>query len=668
MNKVFDIYLRYYRKKRRLNYIKVAKLLNQEGNGGTLGVHAAQIPDIDPEEIDSDSSDQDDDETAKDLPQVDMNVLPASLINSLYNHHKKSGSSKTRAKAEPANSANSSRELSMVLAQIFIGDCSSLDFSRSAQVGEEATKAVLNLSREKTIGMMALKDSILLKKKKTPNQIYICNENKAADKNASRPLNGEEGQKPQKHRTFEPSKVLDLIAKRNAENKAKTAHLQNRESVNSNKRLEMRMVQARAEKEFKQPPNLQIDDSAGKLKKSYQNLNINININFNERKKEVALNKFESQKKQEEPKKDYPKLNLFNLISKTKKTPEEPSIPLPLKSAFPEHKVISSTELVKVFKKKHSEPTTSQKVLFAKKNSEVQLVPATGSGYDSKEGILAEAEPEYKDSLFLKKKHSMSSSVNCMQQHTLNLHKSKTEAFNSAERTESASKKNIDIFDKKRKNSNLTNLHSVKSKKDLRSSMKSQKLTSHRHQNSATKLEPKSSRNNKPSQVARANSKKSIRKLFMSQDFKQGAQVLGVNLFDFKTQAHQPLKASLKYSLPNQGSTLANSQSSKVGMFAAKRSLASGSKEQLTDAVGNSTYRSKRSSSKNPLAGGGSDQDLLGRRKKKEAGALKFSAVNLNQANEPVLSLAKKKKSTENVSTLKHQRVRSDFKTTAKLR
>ena len=34
MNKVFDIYLRYYRKKRRINYIKVARLLNEEGIGG----------------------------------------------------------------------------------------------------------------------------------------------------------------------------------------------------------------------------------------------------------------------------------------------------------------------------------------------------------------------------------------------------------------------------------------------------------------------------------------------------------------------------------------------------------------------------------------------------------------------------------------------------------
>ena len=578
-------------------------------------------------------------------------------------------------------SCNSSRELSFVLAQIFTGDCSSLDLNGSIlKVEEETTKAIFEQTKEKEpkIGMLALRDSILLKKKKKPSEIFTA-ELKMEHTKKNDAVRADEIDKDRllKHRKLEINKGVETITKKRSE--SKKYQLNNNCNFNigkdgsniTKKQEEGRIIQKKVHQKSSNnpiitrpslPSAIVQEDSVGKLKKSYQNLNINININFNEKKKENMLKKAEAKNSIEEAhKKDYPKLNLFNLISKNKKLHEEPSIPNPVKSSYVDNKTLLSSEFGKVFQKKFSEPTNGQKVLFAKKSSEVNLI---GSGCDSKEAILQDLEPEYKDSLFLKKKHSMSSSVNSIQNFISTSQKNKLLNFNSSGRAETSAKKNIDIFEKKRKNSNLSNLHNVKSKKDLRSSMKSQKITSHRYQNSATKLEPKSSRNNNP--INRTASKKSMKKLFMSQDFKQGGKVLGVNLFDFKTHAQNVSKHNLKGSIINQVNLLTNSHSTKMALFGPKRSLAPQTKDILNDAIGNSTYRSKRSSSKNLLNGGNSDQDLLGRKKKIDTGFLKFSAFNLHQSKETSSNQPKNKKSIEKITSNKHQRVRSDLKTNNK--
>jgi hypothetical protein len=612
-------------------------------------------------------------------------ILPRSLIHSLYIREVYAPEHKLDKKAD--QSSRSLRDLQGVLTKVFrtpIADPGDLSFSQSmSRVEEVSSNALREAFGEKgqhkrgcNVGLIVLRDSILMKKKKSPNQLNV------QDMRIERPMeplkvqfgpSAKEDkeikdkevklfQKSIKHKTFEPvkpieplgPKLLQLAQPQTTLSKKSTACIYPPQNVTD---LKLR-PNASPSKEKKVPVNLINEDSVNKLKKSYQNLNINININFNDRKKDSllagnnpkttqnALLDKDPQKKGEEAKKDYPKLNLFNLISKNKTglgESEDQHVVARPNGRIVEQKGSSSTELAKMFNKKFSEPGNSHKVVFANKVSHSKGPKHVQEQEES-------SEPMYKDNLLPRKKHSMSSSVNSIQQAMLKLGKNRLGIYNSADRNDSASKQPIDIFEKKRKASMVSNNHLTKSKKDLRASLKGPKITTQRHQNSNTKIEPKSSRNKGGG--LNKSSKKNVRKLFMSQDFKENPLLVAANLFDHKSKPSGHL-----FHAPQPGLV---SVQTKVPLFGPKRSLAKDS--TAGEILGNLTYRSKRSSNKqSSIHGGASDQDLIGQRKHRDSEIFRMSSLNVQLIPDQTKPIPKKKRG-DVASTTKHNRVRSEVK------
>lgn len=641
----------YYDKKRRLNFIRVTRMLNRDNPNPS----DEPMPNL---ESDSESSNPGEDDDNNSAASFQDSVLPASLINSLY---LKSSAFTRPAKASKVDTSKSFSQLLGVLTGIFkdpLADVSTFSIGYQQANIKQSIDAIDDaIFSPSTAKIDGFRDSIVLNKKKTPGLLDINQLRASRNKEQ-----GDAGHKGEDFNLgvgrskFEVSAKTNFLKKKNAE-KVQGANIV-RKALD---RREGKSKKPRASKDKKQQLNL--EESLNQLRKSYQNLNIHININFNERKKEQnSLKKCLDKETIEDSKKDYPKLNLFSLISKAKKTsiPDAATATHDTKAFPSEEKTFSSLEFVKVFKKKASEPETSLKGVkqtFLKKNSRPGLSPENPQQGAAHLETLH--QPGHKDSLFGNKKHSVSSSINSIQQAVLSLGKTRVSKYKSAERLDSATKKPIDIFEKKRKVSLVSNHPSTKSRNDLRSSMKSQKVGSHRNNHSTNKIEPKSSRQSKG--VARS-AKKGGRKLFMSQDFNQSPHLLAHNPFENKGQGFTmplPFKQSLKGNLLNQANLLTGSHSKNSTLFTHKFNSA---KESSLDPFGNLTYRSKKSGAKFTGAHAGSDLDLVGKRKRIERGhQFKLSEANLNRHVEPMMNLSKNKRSTD-LTGVKHSRVKSDLK------
>jgi hypothetical protein len=556
---IAEVIHNYYDKQRRLNYIKVTRLLSKGGADGP----EEPMPNL---ESDSESSNPQEDDDSNSVVTQQATVLPQSLINSLYLKPHVLAPNRKKTILVENSSSRSITGLCGILAGIFkdpLLDISTFSIGISNRIDTEPDVLFSEGTTHKvtTNAPIVLRDSLLLKKKKSPSLINVQNlrpSNEVPDWDTH--IKVEES--GQARLNLETLKQTTFLKKKQADKQAAPTVVQK-----ALQRHEPNAAKGAASKDKKAP--LTLEESAGQLKKSYQNLNIHININFNERKKDQGpLQKELVKDSKEEGKKDYPKLNLFSLITKTKKHSIADGIATTheTKAVPSEEKTLSSLEFVKVFKKKASEPEPNPKAAkqaFLKKNSKAspqQDFPRSAVNNTEELKLLS------KDLMLLPKKHSVSSSINSIQQAIMIAGKNRISNFKSAERADSATKKHIDIFDKKRKVSMLSNHPSTKSKKDLRSSMKSQKLTSYRHNSSSTKLEPKSSRQGKISKSA----KKPSRKLFMSQDFNQNPQLFGTNPFDGKTQSFNiplPFQQSLKGNLLNQASLLTTSQNKRFALF-----------------------------------------------------------------------------------------------------
>lgn len=649
---IAEVIHNYYDKQRRINYIKVTRMLNKGENGEP----EEPIPNL---ESESESSNPQDDDESNSLITHQETVLPQSLINSLYLKPSAGVPGRKKLALVECSSSRSINGLCGILAGIFkdpLLDVSSFSVGISHHLDSDKTDHFEDFHTHKPSpnGPIILRDSLLLKKKKSPSLINVQNLRLTAEKpdwdNQMR-IEGtalvKKDLETLKQTTFLKRKPIDKANAPGIVNKALKRH--DSKAFNDQHNKEKRL----------NPP---LEESAAQLKKSYQNLNIHININFNERKKEQILSQKDQLKEsKEEIKKEYPKLNLFSLVTKAKKHSVADGVGTThdTKVNPSEEKTLSSLEFVKVFKKKASEPEPTIKAVkqtFIKKNSKATV------GHELPRPVITQAEDvkiQTKELMLLPKKHSVSSSINSIQHAIMVAGKNRIASYKSADRADSATKKNIDIFDKKRKVSLLSNHPSTKSKKDLRSSMKSQKLTSYRHNSSSTKLEPKSSRYGKVSKSA----KKNTRKLFMSQDFNQNPQLLGSSPFDAKTQSFNiplPFQQTLKGNVLNQANILTRSQNKRFALFGPKLSSA---KESSIDPFGNLTYRSKKGSVKyTTLNGGGSDLDIAGKRKKQDRNPLKFSEANLHQPD-PIITMPKKKRITDVAGAIKHNRVKSDMKT-----
>lgn len=632
---IAEVIHNYYDKKRRLNFIRVTRMLNKDNPNPT----DEPMPNLESDSESSNQGEDDDNNSAQSFPEL---VLPASLINSLY--LKGSAFTRPTRKRKGDTSASSSQFLG-VLHEIFkdpLIDVSSFSMGLSQMVDlKHSVDAVEDASFSPSPGHpIVLRDSLMLRKKKAPSLLDM-NQVRAARTKDEKVVGNlvEEGYHFVSRSKIELSAKTNFLKKKNVE-KAQGAIIV-RKALD---RREAKSIKQRVSKDKKHQLNL--EESINQLRKSYQNLNIHININFNDRKKEQnSVKKCLDKDLKEEPRKEYPKLNLFSLICKTKKPSLTEAITTTqdTKANPSEEKTFSSLEFVKVFKKKCSEPDISLKGVkqtFLKKNSKNVLSPENPrSAVTQNEGLNLQC----KDSLFGNKKHSVSSSINSIQQAVLSLGRSKVNKFKSAERVDSGSKKPIDIFEKKRKVSLVSNHPSTKSRKDLRSSMKSQKIASHRNNHSTNKPEPKSSRQSK-GMVTRS-AKKGSRKLFMSQDFNQSPQLLGSNHFDGKGQGFTmplPFKQSLKGNLLNQANLLTGSHNKNGPLFTHKFNS---TKESSLDPFGNLTYRSKKSCTKFTGVHAGSDLDLVAKRRKNErANQMKISEINLNHQAEPAINMSKKKK------------------------
>lgn len=650
---IAEVIHNYYDKQRRLNYIRVTRMLSKADGEGPV----EPLPNL---ESDTESSNQQDEEESRSLITHQETVLPQSLINSLYLRPTALPLSHKKTLKADSNSSRSITGLYGILAGIFkdpIMDTSSFSVSVSHRLDTE--KGQLDSLSNLAPGNppIVLRDCVLLKKKKCPSLIKVHNLRLTHDKNQWEPQ-GKAKVEPQVDKDLDNIKQTTMLKKKPAERVGATTIVQK-----ALQRQDSRLAKDQQTKEKRTAADL--EESGSQLKKSFQNLNIHININFNERKKEQTSDQKEQLKdSKEEVKKDYPKLNLFSLITKTKKQSIADGVATTQETKVNacHEKTLSSLDFVKVFKKKASEPEPSSKALkqtFMKKNSK------PGANLENPKSAANQAE-ELKllgrDLMFVPKKHSVTSSINSIQQAII-AGKNRMANYRSAERTESATKKNIDIFDKKRKVSMLSNNNGLtKSKKDLRSSMKCHKLTSCRHNSSSTKIEPKSSRQGKASRSAKKNTKK----LFMSQDFNQSPQMLAATPFEAKPQGFNvsaQIQNTLKGNGLNQPNLLSNSQNKRFALFGPKYSS---TKESSNDPFGNLTYRSKKSSSKYAgLHGGGSEVDLAGKRKKQDRNYMKFSEANIHQA-EPVMAMSKKKRVADVTGAMKHSRVKSDMKVPSK--